>query len=901
MSAGCDPVGVDALDLLAPAAVAYLILFAIAAGDAIFPALPSESAAILAGVLAAIEPGIALPAVLAAAAAGAFVGDSTSYGLGRFGGRRAGRRHFSTGPTHAEESAGRACSSPSARRNNSHSRALYKSTGATYTSRSTAFPAGRFALYTGIAACLWALYAVLLGYGGRVFHERPLLAFAVAFGLAAGTRGARPYLRGAWSFVSVVVHTEPPMPNIFHVRPTQREKAEAFRALHEGEPFVIPNPWDAGSARVLEALGFKALATTSSGFAFTLGRLDGAATLDEVAEHARALDDATGLPVSIDLENGYGPQPEDAATRGRRTTEAGAVGGSIRLKPRGASTSPAMRSSVFTAAVEEAQRQHFPFTLTARARTTSAGTPISPTRSRGSSPSRRPTDVLYAPGLRSAEEVRAVQRGRREAGERARRPRPDHGGARRCRRSRPHQRRRKPHLGRLERDGYGGQGDPQAQRRLRGACRARSRRRVCVSAQAVSGEVLPIGRDELRAKMENGEEFVLVDALAPMSYARSHLPGAINLPLEWVDERAHRSRARHGDRRLLHRRGVHQLRPGRRALRHLGYSNVRHYVEGKTDWTGAGLPLRAVRSFSNDQAERHARFHPGLERGGQPRRGAAQLRRELPDADILVVDDGSTDRTPHIAREQGADVLYVGENSGLRAAIAAGYGYAAEHRLRVLRPRRRRRSAPRRGAAEASSKSCAREEATWRSGSRYATASRNGFSRERYKTSPARRLGTEPIPRRSMRGRARPAVPRCDERDVRREREGDADPRAAVPRAAHPRWRPSSASTTKACALDEHPGRNAGRASGKSKLQGKKLPDSNRRPFLTMGSTSRPGSGAFAGNPSQRRFSRRQVGSSGAIFRFVCLWCGMVAGLAAAGVVCLPLVVGDAARVHEPQ
>ena len=78
MSAGCDPEGVDALyDLLAQPPVAYLILFAIAAGDAIFPALPSESAAILAGVLAAIEPGIALPAVLAAAAAGAFVGDST--------------------------------------------------------------------------------------------------------------------------------------------------------------------------------------------------------------------------------------------------------------------------------------------------------------------------------------------------------------------------------------------------------------------------------------------------------------------------------------------------------------------------------------------------------------------------------------------------------------------------------------------------------------------------------------------------------------------------------------------------------------------------------------------------------------------------------------------------------
>jgi len=77
----------------------------------------------------------------------------------------------------------------------------------------------------------------------------------------------------------------------------QQRKAEAFRALHEGDPFVIPNPWDAGSARMLEALGFDALATTSSGFAFTLGKLDGQVTLDEVAAHVAALDAATELPI----------------------------------------------------------------------------------------------------------------------------------------------------------------------------------------------------------------------------------------------------------------------------------------------------------------------------------------------------------------------------------------------------------------------------------------------------------------------------------------------------------------------------------------------------------------------------------------------------------------------------
>src|SRR5213080_5240330 len=91
-----------------------------------------------------------------------------------------------------------------------------------------------------------------------------------------------------------------------------QRKGEAFRALHAGEPFVIPNPPDAGSARVLEALGFRAVATTSSGLAFTLGRLDGGATLDDVCAHIALVASATALPISADLENGYGPAPEDA-------------------------------------------------------------------------------------------------------------------------------------------------------------------------------------------------------------------------------------------------------------------------------------------------------------------------------------------------------------------------------------------------------------------------------------------------------------------------------------------------------------------------------------------------------------------------------------------------------------
>ena len=200
------------------------------------------------------------------------------------------------------------------------------------------------------------------------------------------------------------------MGNTLPVRPTQREKAEAFRALHEGEPFVIPNPWDAGSARVLEALGFEALATTSSGFAFTLGRLDGGATLDEVVEHTRALNEATGLPVSVDLENGYGSRPEDAALAVTRVAEAGAVGGSIEdYDPSGSLYELGHAVERVTAAVEAARRRDFPFTLTARAENHIRGNPdLADTISRLQAFEAAGADVLYAPGLRTIEEVRAV-------------------------------------------------------------------------------------------------------------------------------------------------------------------------------------------------------------------------------------------------------------------------------------------------------------------------------------------------------------------------------------------------------------------------------------------------------------------------------------------------------------
>ena len=158
-------------------------------------------------------------------------------------------------------------------------------------------------------------------------------------------------------------------------------KAEAFAALHSGEPFVIPNPWDAGSARVLEALGFRALATTSSGFAFTLGRLDGGATLDEVVEHVAAIDRATEVPLSVDLENGYGAAPENAARAIERVA----------------------------AAVETARGLAFPFVVTARAENHIRGNPdLDDTIARLQAYEQVGADVLYAPGLHGVDEIRAV-------------------------------------------------------------------------------------------------------------------------------------------------------------------------------------------------------------------------------------------------------------------------------------------------------------------------------------------------------------------------------------------------------------------------------------------------------------------------------------------------------------
>src|SRR5215467_6000676 len=152
---------------------------------------------------------------------------------------------------------------------------------------------------------------------------------------------------------------------------SQSEKAARFRKLHEGPgAFIIPNPWDAGSARLLSALGFAALATSSGAQAGVLGRRDGAVTRDEALAHCRAVAGATDLPVSADLEKGFGDAPEAAAETIRMAAGVGLVGGSIE-DATGDKDKPLYDFSHaverVAAAVQAARGLPFPFTLTARA------------------------------------------------------------------------------------------------------------------------------------------------------------------------------------------------------------------------------------------------------------------------------------------------------------------------------------------------------------------------------------------------------------------------------------------------------------------------------------------------------------------------------------------------------
>ncbi|KJZ37986.1 isocitrate lyase/phosphoenolpyruvate mutase family protein [Pseudomonas sp. B21-040] len=195
----------------------------------------------------------------------------------------------------------------------------------------------------------------------------------------------------------------------------QTLRAQAFKALHErAGAFVIPNPWDAGSAKMLASLGFEALATTSAGYAFSNARPDGAMALDDTLANVRAIVAATNLPVAVDLENGFADDPVECAKSILRAAEAGAVGGSIEdATGREAAPIYCFEHAVarVEAAVAAARSLPFPFMLTARAENFLHGNPdLADTIRRLQAFAEAGADVLYAPGLRSAEDVLAVVR-----------------------------------------------------------------------------------------------------------------------------------------------------------------------------------------------------------------------------------------------------------------------------------------------------------------------------------------------------------------------------------------------------------------------------------------------------------------------------------------------------------
>jgi 2-methylisocitrate lyase-like PEP mutase family enzyme len=191
------------------------------------------------------------------------------------------------------------------------------------------------------------------------------------------------------------------------------EKAEKFRALHRAPgAFVIPNPWDVGSARLLESMGFPALATSSAAAAATMGRRDGHVSRSDAISMAGAIAAATHVPVSADLENGFGDSPEFVAETIRLAAEAGLVGGSIE-DATGDEQKPIYDLGLATervaAAVEAARTLPFRFTLTARAENYLRGNPnLDDTIKRLQAYEKAGADVLFAPGLRDIEVVRTV-------------------------------------------------------------------------------------------------------------------------------------------------------------------------------------------------------------------------------------------------------------------------------------------------------------------------------------------------------------------------------------------------------------------------------------------------------------------------------------------------------------
>lgn len=193
----------------------------------------------------------------------------------------------------------------------------------------------------------------------------------------------------------------------------QQDKADLFRKLHAGpRAFVIPNPWDAGSARILAGLGFHALATSSGAMANTFGRRDGNVSREEALTHARAIVEATDIPVSADLEKGFGDAPEDAAETIRLAAQAGLVGGSIE-DATGDKNRPLFdighAAERVAAAAQAARALPFAFMLTARAENFVRGKPdLDDTIRRLQAFEKAGADVLFAPGLPDLAAVRSV-------------------------------------------------------------------------------------------------------------------------------------------------------------------------------------------------------------------------------------------------------------------------------------------------------------------------------------------------------------------------------------------------------------------------------------------------------------------------------------------------------------
>jgi 2-methylisocitrate lyase-like PEP mutase family enzyme len=194
---------------------------------------------------------------------------------------------------------------------------------------------------------------------------------------------------------------------------TQSQKGQGFRALHERDAaFIIPNPWDIGTARLLAKLGFEALATTSAGFAFSVGQQDNTIGRDRMLAHVADIVSATDLPVSADLENGFGDAPEAVATNLRLAAATGLAGGSIEDST-GRADDPIYAHGLaverIRAAVEVVRSLPFPFTLTARAENHLVGRPdLKDTIKRLQAYQEAGADVLYAPGLVTEQEIAAV-------------------------------------------------------------------------------------------------------------------------------------------------------------------------------------------------------------------------------------------------------------------------------------------------------------------------------------------------------------------------------------------------------------------------------------------------------------------------------------------------------------